>query len=85
MSILQVEISEETKRQFEAWGAARNLDLQSWMREQIEAVLHEEEMASPLLAQKMDEALASGEPIIPNDEWWANLEKEALARRDANR
>ena len=38
MSILQIELPDERVRHFEEKAAARNVDLQSWLREQLETV-----------------------------------------------
>lgn len=84
MSILQVEIPEEMVQQLEAWTAARNLDVQSWMREQIETVLQEDKNTS-WEQEKLLEALDS--PLVEaTPEWWKNtiadLNDEANARRE---
>ena len=84
MSILQVEISEKTMRQLEAWAAARNLNVQSWMREQIETVLVEDKNIS-WEQEKLLESLDS--PVIEaTPEWWEStireLNDEANARRE---
>jgi len=84
MSILQIEISDETRQLLEAQAASQGRDLESWAREQLQTVAEDEVTASPKLARRMDEALASGEPISPDDAWWANLERKALELRDEN-
>ena len=84
MSILQVEISEEMMLQIEAWTAARNLDVQSWMREQIETVL-QADRDTAWEQEKLLEALDSP-TIEATPEWWevtiTNLNDEANARRE---
>ncbi|BCM91404.1 hypothetical protein IAD21_03276 [Abditibacteriota bacterium] len=76
MSILQLEISEETLRQIEARAAARNLDSQSWVREQIETVLLDDQNTS-WEEKKLLEALNS--PTIEvTPEWWTQFEKETM-------
>ena len=81
MSIFQFEVSDEKRAEWEARAKARGRDLQTWALEQLDAPEHEP-FASKQLAQKMDEALASGEPIVPDEAWWANLERKALQLRD---
>lgn len=83
MSILQIEVSDETRQLLEERAAAQGRDFQSWALERLTSN-DGEEVASPQLARKMDEALASGEPVVPDEAWWTNLERKALELRDEN-
>lgn len=71
-------------RQIESRAAARNLDLQSWLREQIETALLQEsntEWEEKKLLEALDSPVVEATP-----EWWestiADLNREANSRRD---
>ncbi len=64
-------------------------DLHVWVSELLaEAVKNRQkelDAKRKVVEQLLLEALESGPPIYPDDEWWANFESETLALSDKQR
>ncbi len=86
MSILQIEIPDDKRLEWEARAAAQGRDLQTWAVELLTARADEEapdEHERRTIEGELLKALES--PLIEvTPQWWAQFEKETMARVDAD-
>ncbi len=86
MSILQIEVSDETRAQIEEQAKREGRDAGSWLLEaaieKLGAEREETEADRRYIEGELLKALDS--PLIEvTPEWWAQFEKETMARVDA--
>ena len=79
MSILQIEVSEEKRLEWEARAAAQGRDLQTWAMERLLAPDEKEEDERRYVEGELLKALDSGPGEVADDAWWRSLEADALA------
>lgn len=84
MSILQIEVSDETRQTFEERAKAQGRDLGSWALEQLEVAAQEQEEKRRALAAHL--LRHADEPSVEaTAEWWDEILEQALAKADAKR
>lgn len=87
MSILQIEISDETRAQIEAHAKSEGHDAASWLLRLAEKELRQDEPEESeeqrqYIRSELLKALES--PMIEvTPEWWEQFTKETMARIDA--
>lgn len=85
MSILQIEISDETRARIEAQAQSEGRDLGSWLLELAERELRssqDEDAERRYIESELLQALES--PAIEvTPQWWAQFEKETMQSIDA--
>ena len=86
MSILQIEIPDEKRAEWEARAAAQGRDFQTWAVEQLDARVDDEEPNEDERCYIEGELLKALEsPLIEvTPQWWGQFEKETMARVDAD-
>ncbi len=71
--MLQVTLPDELQERVQKRASQAGRGADEWVLAALENQLRQE-----FLEQKMAEALASGPPIATDDQWWQELEDEAL-------
>jgi len=92
MSILQIEISDETRAQIEAHARSEGHDAASWLLSLAERELRQSEEDEPQESEEQREyirgellkALESGPGVVADAAWWKELEEEAMANLESN-
>ena len=83
MSILQIEVSDETRAQIEEQAKREGRDANSWLLEaaieKLEAEREEDEADRKYIEGELLKALDSPSQVA-DEAWWQQLEKEALER-----
>ena len=83
MSILQIEVSDETRAQIEAWAKADERNVQELLAEAVEKVFRlrraQEEKKRRYIESELLKALESGPGEVADDAWWKRLEDDVLA------
>jgi len=84
MSILQIEISDETRAQIEAHAKSEGHDAASWLLRLAEKELRQDEPEESeeqrqYIRSELLKALGSGPGVVADAAWWKELEEEVMA------
>ncbi len=82
MSILQIEISDETRKMLEEQAKREQRDTQDWSRELMEEAVRarqqKQQEEKRFIEQKLLEALESGPGQVADQAWWQRLEADVM-------
>lgn len=92
MSILQIEIPDETRAQIEAHARSEGQDAASWLLSLAEKELRQGEEDEPEVGEEerqyirgeLLKALESGPGVVADAAWWKELEEEVMAKLESN-
>jgi len=87
MSILQIEVSDETRAQIEEHAKSEGHDAASWLLSLAERELRQGEEDEPEVGEEerqyirgeLLKALESGPPIVADAAFWKKLEEDVMA------
>ena len=83
MSILQIEVSDETRARIDAWAKSDERDVQELLAEAVEKAIRlrqeQEEKQKRYIESELLKALESGPGEVADDAWWEQLEADVLA------
>ncbi len=86
MSILQIEVSDETRAQIEIHAIRDSCTPQKWLARWIEKSLEEPLPEEEWITEKLLEAINDPRPpIVADAAFWKKLEEDVMAQLDAER